>query len=179
MDVSNEIIFWAKKLYERGYVCGLGGNLSVKIGNFVFIKKSGRSLGFLSKDDITKVNIQGFSDDASIDLRIHQEIYNNSSSLAIMHAHPPYTIVISLYLNDVFEPIDFEGKYYLEKIPIISGKHSTIYRKLGQLAKDYNVIIERGHGVYVHDKSLKDCFNLIEMLELSAKIQYLYLLISR
>jgi len=179
MDVYNEIIRWGKALYNNGYVRGLGGNLSIRVGDYIFIKRTGKCLGFLSKEDIVKVNIREFSKDASIDLKIHQEIYNNSSSLAIIHAHPAYTITISFYVNNFLRPIDLEGKYYIKEVPVIEGEHQSIYSKIGQLAKNYNIIVERGHGVYVHQKSLEQCFYLIEMLELSAKIYYLNLLISK
>lgn len=58
-----ELVFAAKRLYERGLVSGTGGNLSVKLNldgsDVVLIKKSGGCLGDATTNDFMLVDLNG------------------------------------------------------------------------------------------------------------------------
>jgi L-fuculose-phosphate aldolase len=163
-----------KELYLKGYVIGNGGNLSAFINNHIIIKKSGESLGKLSPSSFVLVHISlDHAPEASIDYKIHREIYLNTSSTYVIHAHPSYLIKYTIINGNktYFIPQDFETKYHLgEKIPIISGKHMHIHGKIGRLAKKYNLIIEKGHGIYIHGTNLDELVFHLERIEAAAKI---------
>ena len=174
-EINLELIKWAKKIYEKGYVVAKGGNISRRENDIIFIKKSGVSMGDLSIDDIIPVKIDEETPmGASIDYMIHREIYLNTDSTVVIHAHPEYTIAISIELDEYFEPIDLESKLYLQRVPIITGDHFTIHPKIGEKAVESRLIIEKGHGIYIHGKSFRECFQLLELIEHASKIYYLY-----
>jgi|GEM_PF-1751674 L-fuculose-phosphate aldolase len=167
-----KLIWLGKKAYSHGYVVANGGNLSCRIDDFIVIKKSGCSLSSLTPRDflITSLNKERVRE-ASIDYKIHRAIYLNSTSLFVLHAHPENVIALSIQTGDSFSPLDFESKYYLgNKIPIVSGNHKNIHRKMGLLSSENKIIIERGHGVYIHGKSVIELFRNLERLEHAAKV---------
>lgn len=179
-DPAAEVVRWARMLYLRGYVVGLGGNISVKLPDGrILIKKRGRPMGFLTKDDLIPVGIDEEHPEASIDLRIHQEIYRNSGCGAVVHAHPPFLIAVSEVAGSVFRPPDLEGRYYIGEVPVVRGEHSTVHGEIGRLSRRHRVVLEAGHGVYVRGASLEECFHVLEMAELSAKVSLLLTLLRR
>ncbi len=167
-----KLVWLGKEAYSHGYVVANGGNLSCRIDDFIVIKKSGCSLGSLTPQDflissLIKERVRG----ASIDYKIHRAIYLNSTSTFVLHAHPENVIRLSIQTGDSFSPLDFESKYYLgNKIPIVSGDHKSIHRKMGPLSSKNKIIIEKGHGVYIHGKCVIELFRDLERLEHAAKI---------
>lgn len=170
-----ELIRWGKKIHDKGYVVAKGGNISAKSGDLIYIKKSGVSMGELTVDDIITSDIRGPTPSgASIDYMIHREIYLNTDSRVVIHAHPEHVIAISIYLDDYFEPVDLESRFYLQKVPVVTGDHFSIYPEIGKRAIENNLIIEKNHGIYIHGAAFEKCFMLLELIEHAAKIYYLY-----
>ena len=160
-------------VYSKGYTIANGGNISARINDsYIIIKKSGSSLGYLKPADLlvallSKEYIPG----ASIDYPIHRAIYLNTNSKYILHIHPTNVISLSLKLSECFKPQDFESKYYLgECVPIVEGDHHTIYKKIGDISRSNNIIIEKAHGVYIHSVNVKEIFYQTERLEHAAGI---------
>jgi|Deesub1362B_J571_1020462.scaffolds.fasta_scaffold00004_85 L-fuculose-phosphate aldolase len=176
----SDLLYWAKKIYRDGYVVAKGGNISARSGDVIYIKRSGVSMENLTSNDIVTVNIERKEDaEASIDYHIHREIYLNTDSNVVIHAHPKYIISLSIYQENYFEPIDFESRYYLGKIPIVKGDHFAVHKDIGRYSIENNVIIEKSHGVYIHGKTFEDCYRLLELSEHAAEIFYLYTLSKR
>ena len=171
-SLLKKLIWLGKEAYSHGYVIANGGNLSCRIDDYIIIKKSGCSLDSLTPRDflissLNKERVRG----ASIDYKIHRAVYLKSTSTFVLHAHPENVIALSIQIEDSFSPLDFESRYYLgNKIPIVSGDHKNIHRKIGSLSPKNKIIIEKGHGVYIHGESVIELFRDLERLEHAAKI---------
>ncbi len=135
-------------------------------------------LGFLEKSDIMKLDLrsdEGY-EGASVEVYAHKNIYLKTDAKAIIHAHTPYAIVMSI-MNDKIEPADEEGKFYLEYIPVIKAEMAVasleIAEKLGETLKDHMVAVVRGHGTFARGESLDEALKYLTMCESISHISYL------
>jgi len=153
-------------------------NISFRIGDDMFITRSGSMLDELSKDDVIKVPVHK---ESTLDLVTssetiaHREIYKKTSALAIMHGHSPFAVVLSLIEKDKVIPIDSEGQYFLHDIPIVKGGVGS-----NELAENLsNALCERkgaivySHGVFATGKILEEAFIVVSMVEHSCQMKYL------
>lgn len=177
--IFSEFSFWSAELYRQNLVSALSGNLSLKIGSDIYITRKGSFLGFLKPADIVKVSLKSTcaaDRKASRELASHRSILCSLPFAAVMHAHPPYTIAVSLKFKKI-DLVDLEGKYYFPKVPIIETElkpgAKDLPQKLISAFKKSPVVIVRGHGVFAVGKNFAETFALISSLEASSQILWL------
>src|SRR5512137_2131436 len=117
---SGEFERIGKRLFAEHLVGGNFGNISVRHGDDGFyIKRSGAYLDVATEPIF--VPLEGtVPPGASSEYRVHREIYIKTRYRAIVHAHPPAAVAISLVRNEV-RPEDSEGKMFCPVIPVVSG----------------------------------------------------------
>src|ERR1035441_2978023 len=92
-----EIIAVGRKLWERQYVDGNGGNISVRLGSkYVLCTPTMMSKRDLEPADICLSDLSGniLAGDRlrTSELLLHLEIYKaNPKARAVLHCHPPYS----------------------------------------------------------------------------------------
>jgi L-fuculose-phosphate aldolase len=73
-----------------------------------------------------------------------------------------------------FRPIDFEGRYYFDSVPVLSLKYAEYPEKapeeLANALAEHRIAMVRGHGVYAWGETLNQAYRWTCSLELSAKI---------
>lgn len=179
-EVFEEMQKIGRLMHEYGLVLSAhSGNISVRRGDKIYIKRRGSMLATLRKEDIVEMELNGVSAGtflASTEVKVHQEIYKNTSALAVVHAHSPYAIVESL-INEEIIPIDEEGAYYLKKIPVLAVKNAIgsdeVAEKLPPLLKKYPAAIVRGHGLFTTGINLESAFGLATVVESVCKLRFL------
>lgn len=179
-DLFQEMKKYGEFLESRGLnLSSHSGNMSVKRGDKMFIKRRGAMMGDLSEEDIVKTGID--EDDsgviiASTEVGVHRAIYKNTSALAVVHAHSPYAIALSL-VRDEIVPIDDEGKYHLKKVPVLDIEESIgsdeVEEELPEILNNYNAAIVKGHGTFAHGEKLEEAYNWITVVESICKLIYL------
>lgn len=156
------------------------GNISARIGNSIYITRTGSMLHSLKRSDIIKVNIlENESKDkkASVELLVHRAIYRSDEKVqAVVHAHAPYCIV-EANDKDIIIPFDDEGRYYLKRIPVINVKNTLGSQKVAEKIKDFvktdkSVIIAR-HGVFAWGESLQKAYQYLSVANSSCKLNFL------
>ncbi|HEY0759916.1 MAG TPA: class II aldolase/adducin family protein [Acidisarcina sp.] len=91
-----EMVHVGRKLWDREYVDGNGGNLSVRLcSEFVLSTPTMMSKGDLQPDDICLCDMSGVvvagPHQRSSELLLHLEIYKaNPNAKAVVHCHPPH-----------------------------------------------------------------------------------------
>lgn len=176
--IVKEICKFGKKAVEHGLVSSHFGNISVRVGESMYITRSGSMLDELSEKDIVKVPISGSSPVdliASSELKVHRMIYQNTSAMAIFHTHSPFAVVISID-HDEITPYDSEGQYFLHTIPVVTGGIGTeeLGKNLAEALKRRRAAIAKGHGVFAIGKMLEEAFVNACMVEHSCKVIYYY-----
>jgi L-fuculose-phosphate aldolase len=178
-----EISKFGRKLVEQGLVGSHFGNISVRVGDYMYITRSGSMLDEITKDDVVKVSIyRPTSLDliASSEVTAHREIYKNTSALAIIHDHSPFAVVESLIRREMGEnkivPIDSEGSYFLHDIPIVDGGIGTekLARNLANALQQRKAAVVYSHGVFARGSILEEAYVVASMVEHSCKMMYYY-----
>ncbi|MBA7695449.1 3-oxo-tetronate 4-phosphate decarboxylase [subsurface metagenome] len=182
MGLEEDFIKIGRELFIRGLIASHSGNLSVKRRNEILITRRGSMLGNLTKEDIVSVLLKADKvEAASRELVVHRAIYQATSALACVHAHPPYAIALSLIENEII-PIDEEGAFYLPRVPILAIE-DTIGSEVvaSQLAKLFNgnkIAMIKGHGSFAIGETLEEAYLKTSSLEHSSQIIHLVKTVS-
>lgn len=165
-----------RDLFLTGAVTSHGGNLSVRVGDRIFITRRGSMLGRLAESDIVETGIEECDLDAecSRELVVHRAIYHTTDARAIVHAHTAHTIFRSL-IEDEIVPIDSESLYLIGgPIPVLAPAQSIgsaeAAEMLSEVLQTVSVAVIRSHGPFAIGATLEDAFYRVSALEASSKI---------
>lgn len=190
---KDELIRISGHFYQKGWMVGTSGNLSVRVSPDTFlITASGRPKGMLSKEDL--LSIRGFDElpatseslrKPSAEVSIHQAIYSNMKEAnAVFHVHSVESNIVSEWAVDHrvllpplemvkgFGVLDPSLGYHID----VLENHLDVSRialDLSGLLSSSSVFREtmlsafliRHHGLTVWGKDVMDAFHRIELLE--------------
>jgi L-fuculose-phosphate aldolase len=166
-----------RDLFVSNMTSSHGGNLSVRFGDRVIIKRRGAMLGNLKPHDLIETRLEKNDSGvalASTELLVHRAIYKNTPALAICHCHPRTAIAFSLS-RDELVPIDNEASYLLKKVPVITEEFPSgtpeMANKVASALQDYKIIMLRGHGSFAIGQTLDEAFHWSSTLEESCQIE--------
>lgn len=174
--IFEDFIRYGRDLFLMGLNNSHSGNMSIRKNDSIFITRHGAQLGSLSSSDIVRTNLDNekLDKNASYEIKVHRAIYKNSPASAIVHAHPPIGIAVSLKQEKVI-PIDMEGPFYLPEIPVLFKCEKTISSdcvadELPKLLKDYKIVLVRGHGSFAVGRSIEEAYQWTSVCESICKI---------
>ncbi len=184
MEKFDDFSLAGKDLYAAGLVDSRGGNMSVRIGDKIYITKQGAMLAHLAEDDIVEVPLdgEGASDAlAARELPVHRAIYKETNFNAVIHAYPPYGVALSIGTENKIMPQDMRGQIVLKSIPVVRAKAIMPGReKIGadELIKflppvfksGYVAALVKEYGSFAVGESLLDALQYTTCLEASCKI---------
>jgi L-fuculose-phosphate aldolase len=160
-----------RDIYVGQITSSHGGNLSVRIGDRIIIKRRGAQLGRLKPSDLieTKLNRKDSGiTRASTELIVHRTIYQKTSALAVVHCHPRTAVALSLSRDEIV-PIDVEGSYLLHKVPVVAAEFASGTQDMADLVaealREYKIIMLRGHGCFSTGQMLEEAFHWASCLE--------------
>ena len=112
-----------RSLFERGYVHGTTGNISVRLGHGsgFLITPTDACLGFLEPEKLAWVDEQGeqrSGERASKTLSLHRQIYQHAPEAhCVIHTHSSYLVELTLrgvwHKDDIVPPLT---PYYVMKV---------------------------------------------------------------
>ena len=165
-----------RDLYVADLVSSHGGNLSVRLGDRVVIKRRGAMLGRLKEGDLIETRLEKVDSGvvlASTELVVHRAIYLATPALAVVHAHPRIAIALSLSREEIV-PIDNEGSYLLHKVPVVAAEFASgspeMVEQLPAALREYKIVMLRGHGCFSTGQTLEEAFQWVSCLEESCQI---------
>ena len=172
-----EISRFGKKLVEYGLVESHFGNISIRTGDTMLITRSGSALDEIDQDAVVEVGIDRFSSMdliASSETIVHRAIYMNTSALAIIHAHCPYSVIESLIGGSAIVPVDSEGIYFLHEIPVVTGGIGTsdLAENAASLLREHKGVIIHGHGTIATGMILEEAYVVTSQIEHSCRVKY-------
>ncbi|TXT64472.1 MAG: L-fuculose phosphate aldolase [Promethearchaeota archaeon] len=186
VDIKSQLIYYSKKLQQKNFVIGPGGNTSCKIEDRIAIKPSGLEFEELKISDLVEIDLSSENPSLlphkfrpSSEYLMHVKIYQMRPEIScIIHAHPPY--VIGLTACDIeIKHLFPDGVVYLgEKIPLIDYC-TPCTTKLAELVqtniKHHHVLILKNHGAITIGENVKSAYLRMELLENLAYIQWIAL----
>lgn len=154
--IKKEIVRTGRKLWQRQYVDGNGGNISARVSDkYVVCTPTLLSKGDLRVEDLVLVDLEsrlicGHRPQTS-ELLLHLEIYKCvPQAKAVIHCHPPYATAHAVagvvpMGNLVPEQEVFVGPVALS--PYETPGTPEFARTVHSLAKEHNTILLANHGV--------------------------------
>ena len=154
-----------RDLFLAGLNNSHSGNLSARLGDRLLITRRGAMLGRLREEDLIETGLWENDNNtslASTEIGVHRSIYQNTPALAIVHAHPVQAIALSL-LEDEIVPIDAEGSFYFDKIPVLKAEQTIgsleVEAKLPKMLLENKIAMLRGHGSFAAGKNLEEAYH--------------------
>ncbi|MDD3047244.1 MAG: aldolase [Methanocorpusculum sp.] len=164
-----------KRLFLEHLVGGNFGNMSVRANEGYFITKTGSYLD-ADPEQIVLMPLNGrVTPGASSEWRVHTAVYNASQHQAIVHAHPPYAVALSLLGDAEIKTIDSEGKLLAPTIRVVDGPCGS--QQLADVVADElasaNIVIAKGHGTFAGGKDLDQAYLYTSLAEHCCKVLHL------
>jgi L-fuculose-phosphate aldolase len=160
-----------KRLFSEHLVGGNFGNISIRHDTSGFyIKRTGAYLD-VAKEPVY-VPLEGeVPSDASSEYRVHREVYKKTPHRAIVHAHPPAAVAISLVRNLII-PEDSEGMMLCPEIPVVTGAPGTqeIADNVAAALMNSRLVIVRGHGTFAAGKTLDEAYLYTSLCEHACRV---------
>jgi len=174
--IYQQFVEIGRDLYEQNMVSSHGGNLSMRLGDRVVIKRRGAQLGQLKPHDLIETGLDKNDSGvtlASTELLAHRTIYLQTPALAICHCHPRTAIAFSLSRDEII-PIDNEASYLLKKVPVIWEEFASgtpeMANNLAKALQTYKIVMLRGHGSFAIGQTLDEAFFWSSTLEEACQI---------
>jgi L-fuculose-phosphate aldolase len=171
-----------RDLFLQGLVSSHGGNMSVRQGDRLVITRHDAMLGRLTRADLLELGLEhdggrGQGPEPSFDLPTHRAIYLSTPAQAIIHAHPPHTLALSM-LEDEIVLVELEASYHLKRIPVLKIGIDESYSEgardaIAAALHNHLVAVVRGHGTYSVGASLEEAYRWTSTLEANSHIVYL------
>jgi L-fuculose-phosphate aldolase len=182
-SLAEELVIVAHEMEKKGLVIGSVGNLSSRFDDeFMLISSRSSFLGTITTLEFVLVDFEGnkvepSSLEPSSEWRMHAEIYRRRSDVnAVIHTHSPYASAYA-FLKRKLRAVNPESQYVLGEIPIVpyfpSGTQEFATAVGAAIADGPLVAMLERHGTVAVGKRARDTLNLAEMLEETARINYL------
>ncbi len=154
--LKEEIVRVGRKLWERQYVDGNGGNISARISpHYVLCTPTLLSKGDLRLEDLSLVDLDNYQicgdRPQTSEILLHLEIYKAvPSAKAVIHCHPPYATAYAV--AGVIPPGNLipEQEVFVGPVALASyetpGTHAFAKTVLPYV-KNHNTILLANHGI--------------------------------
>ena len=168
-----------RDLCARGLVSSHSGNLSIKVGERLFITHRGSMLGCLEERDLVETGLNKNDQCtplASTELAVHRSIYKQTSASAIVHAHPAYAVALSFSEQEIV-PCDVEGNQLIPKVPVLGREKMVgpgeLAQEIAEALEEHKVVLVRAHGSFAVGQLLEEAYHYTTALEESCRLLYL------
>lgn len=187
-QLRQDIVRVGQLMYKKGFISASDGNISARIGlGRILITPSGLHKGFLQPDQLLIVDEEGWRVGPSTaasrkleptsELPMHLEAYRQRPDIgAVVHAHPPITIALSIAgipLADCLLPevIVFLGLIPTSQYATPSSEENV--HAIRQLIANHDAIVLQRHGsLTVGDDPIQG-FMRLETVEQNARIAFM------
>ncbi len=173
-----EIIAVGRKLWERQYVDGNGGNISVRLGSkYVLCTPTMMSKRDMEPADICLSDLEGniLAGDRmrTSELLLHLTIYKaNSRARAVVHCHPPNATAFAM--TGTVPPIGLISEYETSIGPAAVAPYETpgtqaFAETVLPFVEDHNTILLSNHGIVCWSDTVSHAEWLVETFETYCK----------
>jgi ribulose-5-phosphate 4-epimerase/fuculose-1-phosphate aldolase len=183
-DVIRMVSEAGRAVVKQHLVDSYFGNISYIFGDHIFISQTGSSLDELG-GCIDMVPLDGSSSvgiTASSELSAHRHIYEQTGDNAILHGHPKFSVIMSMYCqkSGCDRSLCHKAcpeKRYIVKTPIVPGEIGTgptgLMKTVPAAMKEGKGAIVYGHGVFTAGKdTYRGPFDMLAEIEEKCRAVY-------
>lgn len=182
-----EIVHIGQLMHARGLLCGFEGNLSARLDDErLLMTPSGLHKGLMREEQLLVVDLEGrivVESEATRGLRptselpMHLEAYRRRPDVrAVVHAHPPITVALSIAGVAMDTPLLPEVIVLLGLIPTTDYAMSSSDEgaaAIRRLIADHDALILQRHGTLTVGTTLTVAFMRLETVEQNARIHFM------
>src|SRR5665647_38172 len=184
--MGSQIAQFGASLFMRRRTFGRTGNISVRNSEGILVTPTGRSLGTLSPNDMSGIDLSGrhvSGPRPSKEAFLHAAVYRSRpTAAAVVHLHSTYSVAVSCLADidseNVLPPLTAYYVMRVGRLPLLPY-HAPGDRRLGplaeQIARRHSSFLLANHGPVVAAPDLATAVDAIEELEETAM---LFLLLS-
>jgi L-fuculose-phosphate aldolase len=187
-QLRQEIVQIGRLMYEKGFICASDGNISARLEpDRLLITPSGLHKGLLEPDQLLIVDEDGQRVAGGIganrhlkptsELPMHLEAYPQRPEIeAVVHAHPPITVALSIAGIPMAECLLPEVIVFLGLIPTTQyATPSSVenVQAIRDLIISHDAIILQRHGSITVGESPMQAFMRLETVEQNARIGFM------
>ncbi|OQX28519.1 MAG: aldolase [Spirochaeta sp. LUC14_002_19_P3] len=182
----NELVELGRYLFERQYVSGSSGNLSLRYDdNHILLTPSLSKLGKLDKENLSLVSIDGQhvkGGKPTKEMKFHLEIYRKRNNCnAVIHLHSTYLTAMSCLADiadktSVFKAFTPYVVMRVGKVPLIPYFHpgsDEIAESISAVVINHSAFLLANHGIIASGNSVDDACGNFEELEETAKLYFI------
>jgi L-fuculose-phosphate aldolase len=194
-QLTKRILNACKRLYRRGILSGVGGNISVRTSmpSVILCSPSGVPIMDMLLEDICIVDISDIGKDKyqvlkgehnpTSEILLHGGIYDMRPEIkAVLHTHPPITTAFSCTSQEINYKIQEDQRWYIGDIAslpfVYSSSKALAEAALPKLKKNYALIL-KNHGIFALGDSLLEAVTITELMEDLSKIYYHAMMIGK
>ena len=177
--LREELCRAAQLLYQRGYVVGHDGNLSLRLGeDRILITPSGVSKGRLEPDMLVVCDLEGRVHSGarypSSETAMHLLVYKERPDAgAVVHAHPPVATTFAAAGIPLDKPVLQEAVVQLGTVPVAPfalPSTQEVPDSVRPFVRDHSAVLLANHGALAWGRDLWEAFDRMETVEQTAKI---------
>jgi L-fuculose-phosphate aldolase len=155
-EVKKEIVAVGKKLWQRAYVDGNGGNISYRIGeNRVICTPTLFSKADLTPDDLCLVDLDGNQivgcKPRTSEILMHLEIYKaEPKAKGVVHCHPPHATAYAITGRVPPTCVIPEQEVFVGRVALVPYQTPGTQEFADAIipyVKDHNSILLQNHGI--------------------------------
>lgn len=169
-----EIVAVGRKLWQRQYVDGNGGNISARLGSkYLLCTPTMMSKGDLGPTDICLSDLDGniLAGDRmrTSEILLHTEIYKaNPQARAVVHCHPPHATAFAITGSAPPNGYIAEYEYFIGPAavaPYETPGTQAFAETVLPFVQDHNTILLANHGVVCWSDTVTHAEWLVEILD--------------
>ncbi len=180
--LPEEFVEIGRRMYQKNFIIGTEGNLSCRLTEGRLLATvSGVCKWELREEDVVIIDEQGNvlegKGKPSTEIKMHLEVYRQRPDVqAIVHAHPPYVIALSLVgfrWEVAYMP---ESALMLGAVPVAPYARPSTHQvpeSIREPIRHSDVVVLERHGSLTVGKTLKEAYFKLETLEHTARIIWL------
>jgi len=162
--VKDQICEMGRRIYNKGYTDGNGGNLSVRVGkDLVLCTPTLCCKGFMKREDICLVDMNagqlcGYRPRTS-EVKVHIAMMKAAGMDACMHCHPPHCN--AFLFAGIVPPngVNPEADIFLSQIPLApyaTPGTDAVAKTVSEAAKKSNVVFMANHGIVCGGRDIEE-----------------------
>lgn len=184
-SLRGELADVCRRLYERGLVTSVAGNVSAREGSRVYITPTGFALDAVTPGDVVVTDLEGRLLEGrhrpSSELPLHLAVYRAGPGLrAVVHTHSPVATAFSVR-GEGLAPVTTEAEMLLGEVPLVPyappGSDALGEAVAARVGGCRAVLLER-HGVVAWGDDLREAYHRAELAEETARVHLLLRLLA-
>jgi len=182
---KEDFCFFCRVLYDRHLVTGVGGNLSIRVGEQIFITPSGYSLRDMVPDVVITMDKEGRVLEGGIptkDVEVHLGILSKRPDVNVVcHVHGAFIIAATTLLDpgpDSLPPITPGFVYFVYPLALIPfmvpGSKELARATTEQFSESgCSALLLQNHGLVTVGENFQEALNIAEEIDEVARIYLL------